>query len=266
MLTFGMPALIETSSLEECVALCRTLELDFVELNMNLPQYQLPNIDVAHFARIAKENNIFYTIHLDENLNVCDFNPYVAEAYLRTVLQTIKTAKQLGAPLHNMHMSRGVYFTLPDRKVYLFSQYRDSYLRSIEAFRTACEREIGESGIKISLENCSGWQGFQKEAIGNLLTSPVFSLTLDVGHNHGSGGADGAYIISHRDRLRHMHLHDARGKTDHLTLGTGELDIQACLALAEACCQSVVLETKTVAGLEASVAWLRSHHNASTAR
>ena len=36
-MVFGMPTLIETNSLEECAALCKNLQLDFIELNMNLP-------------------------------------------------------------------------------------------------------------------------------------------------------------------------------------------------------------------------------------
>ncbi|MBQ7338911.1 MAG: sugar phosphate isomerase/epimerase [Clostridia bacterium] len=264
MLKFGMPTLIESATLEECAALCRTLGLDFIELNMNLPQYQPDTIDIERFRRIAKENGIFYTIHLDENLNVSDFNPYVADAYLRTVKESIALAKQLEAPLLNMHLSRGVYFTLPERKVYLFSEYREQYLRTIAAFRDVCEKTIGDAGIRISVENCSGWQDFQKEALELLLASPVFSLTLDIGHNHGSGGADETFILAHRDRLCHMHMHDALGKKDHMALGTGELELSRYLALAQESCRTVVLETKTVAGLCASVAWLRTHHPHST--
>ena len=37
---FGMPTLIEIKSLEACAALCKELDLRFVELNMNLPEYQ----------------------------------------------------------------------------------------------------------------------------------------------------------------------------------------------------------------------------------
>ena len=69
---------------------------------------------------IAEKTGLFYTIHLDENLNVSDFNPHVAQAYRRTVEETVALAKALDAPLLNMHLSRGVYFTLPDRRVYLF--------------------------------------------------------------------------------------------------------------------------------------------------
>jgi hypothetical protein len=40
---------------------------------------------------------IYYTIHLDENMNVADFNPLVREAYLETVRRTIEVAKQFVA-------------------------------------------------------------------------------------------------------------------------------------------------------------------------
>ena len=42
---FGMPTLIEIKSLEACAALCRELGLAFVELNMNLPEYQADKLD-----------------------------------------------------------------------------------------------------------------------------------------------------------------------------------------------------------------------------
>ena len=81
-----MPTLIETCAIEDCAKLCADLGLGFIELNMNLPQYQLDKIDVAYFKSIADEYGIYYTIHLDENLNVCDFNCYVAEAYTKLLL------------------------------------------------------------------------------------------------------------------------------------------------------------------------------------
>lgn len=38
---FGMPTLTENKSIEESVALCKKPHLDFIELNMNLPNYLL---------------------------------------------------------------------------------------------------------------------------------------------------------------------------------------------------------------------------------
>ena len=124
----GMPTLIETNGLQDCAKLCRDLGLDFIELNMNLPQYQHDNINVDLFNSIADEYGIKYSIHLDENTNVSDFNPYVAKAYLKTVEDTIELGKQLNVRIINMHMSKGVYFTLPDGKVYLFEKYLDNFL------------------------------------------------------------------------------------------------------------------------------------------
>ena len=97
-----------------------------------------------------------------------------------------------------------------------------------------------------------------KEALEMLLHSPVFALTYDVGHDHGCGGLDAAYIGQNAAHLTHMHLHDALGRKNHLPLGTGEIDLNACLRLADAHDCRVVLETKTVEGLRQSVRWLRS--------
>lgn len=257
MLKLGMPTLIETSTLDECAALCRELELDFVELNMNLPQYQLDKIDILQFNEIAGKYGIFYTIHLDENLNISDFNPYIAEGYRRTVAETIELAKKLGIFVINMHLSRGVYFTLPDKKVYLFSEYREHYLKSITCFRQMCEDAIGKSGIMICIENCDGFPEFQKEALNYLLESPVFGLTFDIGHNHSCGDLDEPYIMENKIHLHHMHMHDALGKKNHLALGTGELDLDKYLALAREQNCRIVLETKTIEGLKQSVHWMQ---------
>lgn len=132
---YGMPTLIETSALEECAKLCAELGIDFIELNMNMPQYQLDKIDVDYFKSISDRYGIYYTIHIDENLNVSDFNPYVAEAYIKTVADTVEIAKQLSIKVINMHMAKGVYFTLPDRKVYLFSEYKEQYLKDRKSTR-----------------------------------------------------------------------------------------------------------------------------------
>ena len=253
---YGMPTLVETSTLEECAKLCAELELDFIELNMNMPQYQLDIIDVEYFKHVADKYSIYYTIHLDENLNVSDFNPYVAEAYTKTVADTIEIAKQLGVRVINMHMARGVYFTLPDRKVYLFSEYKEQYLKSIVAFRNMCENAIGDADIKICIENCDGYEEFQKEAIELLLKSKVFAITFDVGHNHGIGGTDEEFIMKHKDRLHHIHLHDAKSRKNHLALGTGEIDIEKYINLANEHNCRAVLETKTIDGLKQSVEWL----------
>lgn len=259
MISFGMPTLIETKTIEDCAVLCGETGLRFIELNMNLPQYQLYNTDVDYLNKIAEKYGVFYTIHLDENLNVSDFNPYVAEAYLQTVIETVSLAKDIHAAKLNMHLSKGVYFTLPDKKVFLFDEYKEMYIESITAFRNKCEKAVGGSGIKICIENTDGYADFQLEAIDSLLQSSVFGLTFDIGHDHCVGNADEPIILERESRLCHMHMHDAKGKRNHLALGTGEIDLQKYIELAQSRDCSVVLETKTIEGLRSSADWLRKN-------
>ena len=255
---FGMPSLIELDTLEECAALCARLGLDFVELNMNLPQFQIQTMNPDHMKAVGEAYGISYTIHLDENMNMADFNPLVAEAHRKTVVQTIHLAKKLGIPVLNMHMPVGVYFTLPEGKVYLFQRYRRQFLDGMAAFRDACQGAIGDSGIQICVENWHGYTGWQIEGLDLLLESPVFGLTFDVGHNHCKQGMDEPAVMQRETRLRHMHIHDVVEGKDHRPLGTGELDKEKYLDLARRLDCSVVVETKTVAGLEQSVQWLKT--------
>jgi len=252
-INFGMPTLIETNSIVECVKLCKELGLDFIELNMNLPQYQIENINIQQLKSLCEREDIYFTIHLDENLNVCDFNHKIAAAYEKTVMATIDIAKQLKIPVLNMHMANGVYFTLPNEKVFLFNQYKEIYLANLKGFRNMCNNAIGDSNIKICIENCSGYKEFAMEGIELLLESSVFALTFDIGHSHSVNGIDEPFINKHIDRLYHMHAHDAKGRKNHLPLGTGEINISEKFSLARKHNCRVVLETKTIAGLKQSV-------------
>ncbi len=260
MLKFGMPSMIETKGVEECATLCHELGLDFIELNSNFPQYQLQAMDGEKLKQIAAEYGVAYTIHLDDEMNVAEFNPYVAEAYRRTAREFIGLAKEIGVKTINMHLARGAKYTLPTKVIYFFEAYEAEYLANMRLFRQVCAEAVGDSGIRICVENTNGYTDFQKKALALLLESPVFGLTLDIGHNLCAGKVDEAWILGQADRLHHMHVHDVRGgKKDHLALGTGEMDLQRYFALARECQCSVVLETKTIAGLKESVAWL--HRN-----
>ncbi len=257
MLELGMPTLLELPELEDAAKLCRELGLQFVELNMNLPTYQPDRLDLTELEDLSRRYGIYFTIHLDENLNVADFNPYVAQAYTRTVLESIAIAKRLGIPVLNMHLPRGVYFTLPDKKVYLFETYQDRYLQSMVGFVKECEKAVGGSSIRICVENGGGYTAFQTRTLDILLESPAFGLTFDIGHDHNVGSVDEPTILAHRKKLCHFHFHDAAGRRDHLALGTGEIDLERYRRLAESCRARVVLETKTVEGLRQSADWMR---------
>ncbi len=266
---FGMPTLIENDTLADNIALCRELGLSFVELNMNFPEYQVEKLEWTDLlAKMGEEAGVYFTIHLDENLNVADFNPRVSGAYLETVRRTIEVAKKLvplknrfGDPSQpltiNMHMHHGIYITLPDRKVQLYERYFPVYVDAIERFRDLCTEWIGDSDVRIVVENTDGFKNYEMRAIELMLMSPVFGLTWDIGHSKGIKEIDVPFIREHEDRLLHMHVHDATEQgRNHLALGDGELNLAERLATAERHNTRCVLETKTIEALQKSVAWL----------
>jgi sugar phosphate isomerase/epimerase len=257
---YGMPTLIELSSLEETASLCRELRLDFIELKMDLPQYHVENLDVRELSRIAEKYGVYYTIHLDDNRNPCDFNKRVAKAYTDTALQTIRIATELDIPILNMHLAKGIYSTLPEQIVFLFDKYENDYLDSLRNFRDTMNEALVGNVIKICVENAKAFQQhFGADGLVLLLESPAFSVTFDSGHDAVNGFMQRPTIDRHIDRLCHMHLHDTilEQHRDHLPLGAGELDIPSYLDLAREHECRVLLETKTVAGLKQSVVWLK---------
>ncbi len=266
-----MPTLIENRTLGDNVVLCGSLGLKFIELNMNFPEYQVDQLEQTdELIREAEKAQIYYTIHLDENLDIADFNPLVSEAYLETVRRTIVAAKKLivlrdrygdaGQPLTlNMHMNHGIHITLPDRKVQMYDRDFDTYMRSFAVFRGKCEEWIGDSNVRITVENTDGFRDYEKRAIEYLIECPVFGLTWDIGHSKAIGEKDVPFILEHQDRLIHFHIHDGSENPakNHLALGDGEIDLAERLRLAESRNARCVLETKTVEALKKSVQWLR---------
>ncbi len=273
----GMPTLIENQTLLQNIALCKSLGLSFIELNMNFPEYQLPALEDADtLLRAAEQAGLYYTIHLDENLNVADFNPLVRDAYLETVQRTIAAAKRL-LPLRdrfgdtaqplvvNMHMHHGISITLPDRKVQMYDRDRNVYLNAFARFGTLCEEWIGDADVVLCIENTDGFRDYEQQAIMHLLKSPCFGLTWDIGHSMAAGEGDVPFLMAHADRLRHFHIHDGTAKkaekagSNHLALGDGEIDIAKRMQLAQDKSARCVLETKTVEALKRSVAYVEAH-------
>ena len=271
---YGMPNLIENETLEQDISLCKRLHLNFIELNTNFPEYQIEKLeDTDRLLRLAEEAGIYYTIHIDEMLNIADFNPIVRAAYLETVRRTIEVAKKL-APLKrkystsealanlpmtiNMHMHHGIVVTLPERKVLIYEKRFEEYRKHFMEFRDLVEEWIGDSEIQIAIENTDGFRDFEKKVIEDVLQSDKFALTWDIGHSNATNEVDQPFIREHSAKLKHFHIHDGRTNPvqDHMALGNGTIDLRERLQIAKDCGARCVLETKTIKALEDSCKWL----------
>lgn len=254
---FGMPTLVECKDIYECADVASECGLDFIEINMSFPQYLPSALDVNALSQLSAQRGIFYTIHADEQLNPFDFNPKVADTYLEVMRDTVRFAKALNIPVINMHLLKGVYVTLPGKVILLTDVYADEYMAGVRRFIAMCEEEIGDSNLKIAIENVDSnpFTESQLEALELFLNSPVFALTLDVGHEVCLGNKDTHVFQKYPNKIAHLHMHDSDGKKPHLALGDGSLDVVGKIRsfAGETC----LLEVKTIEGLKKSVKYLR---------
>ncbi len=251
---WGMQNLLEVGNLESNIEVCRNLGLDFIELNMNLPECQPNRLDVDKLLELKKRYNIFYTFHLAETFDITSFDDDIRAAYFTGLSKTIHNAKKLETPIINMHMNVGVHFSLPNQKIYLYEKYKSEYMAKIVEFANYIENELHDSGIRLSIENTGIYdRDYIIKAVDELLKKDSIALTWDIGHDFSSGNNDIGYIKRHMDKLKHMHIHDAIGKNNHLPVYSGEIDIDNRLSLARDNGYSCVIEVKTLDGLKESI-------------
>lgn len=185
-----MPFLLEHSAPEDAARLCAGLGLSFVELHMSFPACRAEALDADALNQLRASYGIYFTLHLDEGFNPCDFNLAVRAAYMQTALRAIALAREIDAPVINMHWARGVYITLPDARAYLNDMHFDAYRAAALAFRDACDKALRRSRTRLCIENTNGFLPFETRVLDDLLRCPAFGLTLDIGHCHAAGEAD----------------------------------------------------------------------------
>ena len=256
---YGMPTLVECAGIEECATLAYECGLDFIEINMSFPQYLPSALDPELLRRIKEEKKLFFTIHADEQLNPFDFNEKVSACYFDVMRDTIRFAKDFGVPVINMHLLKGVYVTLPGQVILLTDVYKEEYFTRVREFVKMCEEEIGDAPLKIAIENVDSnpFTKSQIEALEIFMASDKFALTLDTGHELCLGFVDSFVFEKYPRKLLHMHLHDAKGKSAHLPLGTAEVDIEEKLSKLPDD-KTCLIEVKTAIGLRESIENLKA--------
>ena len=257
---FGLPTLVECNSVKECVLLANELGLDFVEINMSFPDYTAGRLDVDELKTLRDEYGVFYTIHADESLNPFDFNKKVSDCYFEVMRDTIRVAKEISAPIINLHLQKGIYVTLPERVILLTDVYFDEYRDNVRRFINMCGEELRGSDTRIAIENVdtNTFSTSQLAMLPEFLSSDSFGLTLDTGHEMALDYKDTPVFEKYGDKVIHMHLHDCKGKKPHLALGGGDIDIKEKLNMLkpEGTC---LIEVKTVDGLRRSVEYMRKN-------
>lgn len=260
MLHFGMPTLLELESLEANVRLCKQLGLEFVEINMNMPEFQVEALNKEHLLELMRRYDVYFTFHMADNLDIANFQEEVRDVNVALVTKTIEFAQSIGSPIVNMHLQKGVLFTLPSEKVYIYDKYVERYLGYIKAFSETIEQVMDTQTTRLVVENTGDFNlDFIKKSAQLLLDQAHIGMTYDIGHDFSSFGNDKEFIIDNLAKITHMHIHDAIGEDHHLALGSGEMQLNRYIGFAKNYEIRCVIEAKTIEALTESVEVLPSY-------
>lgn len=256
---FGMPSIIELNTLADNIALCKELGFDFIELNMNFPYNMINNIDPIELHNIGIENNIDFTMHMPDDADIGSFYDEVRNGYLKLFVDSIRWSSKANVKLLNMHIIKGAYMTLPDKKVYINEKYSDIYMQNFLASMKIISDEAQKNNVIICIENSNnfGLNYVQKLIEKSLLLDNIY-LTWDVGHDYISNYTDRAVLLKYKDKIRHMHLHDASKNKDHLALNEGEINIKELLDFAKQNNLTTLVEVKSEEALLKSMEQLKN--------
>lgn len=123
----GMPTLIEYNTVLDNVKLAKELGLSFIELNLDLPYCKLND----ELKQLSLENNIEFTVHLSEKLDVGELDNDLRRAYLKKIETVIQEGVKLNIRKYNLHLDPGIHFSLPNRKIFIYEKYLDEYESSL---------------------------------------------------------------------------------------------------------------------------------------
>ncbi len=253
MFHFGMPTLLEFDTLEDNVKFCHDKGLDFVEINMNMPEFQVEAMNRDYLLELMRKYDIYFTFHMADNIDIANFQEEIRQVNVDLVIRTLEFADSIGSPLVNMHMQKGVYFTLPTEKVYIYQKYLDRYKSYIEDFKRKVNDVLKEKNVTLAVENTGDFnREFIRFSTEELIKQPRIVMTYDIGHDY-SFGNDREFIIDHLDKIRHMHIHDAIGLDHHLALGSGEMKLERYIGFAKNYDIRCVIEAKTIEALSLSI-------------
>lgn len=250
--TFGMPTLLELDSLEKNIEFCKKLGLDFIELNLNFPYCDYSRISGRDVAKILDENGIFATIHFPEEINLASFHPKLREANIHMFEEVCQWASEFKCDKMTIHLNDGVKVTLPQGKVKLHDIYSHVVLENLKESFEKMAVIASRYHVAICLENTS-FDENTVQIFNEISLIDNIGFTWDIGHDSKTGGLASKYYLENSDRVRHMHIHDYNGKSDHLTLFEGDLYIEGALEFARKNSLLTVLEVKSAKDLEVSV-------------
>ncbi len=246
-----MPILVEFHSSSENIDLCKKLNLDFIELNLDIPYCFIDRLD----TNSLKNNN--FTIHLSEKFDVGELNNSLRNFYLNEIEKIISFGIKYNIFKYNLHLDPGIHFSLPNKKIFIYEEYIDDYLRAYEDSCNILSKLANKYNATILFENVKV-ESYTLKVIDIIAKYDNLFFTLDLGHNIRYGNLAKEKFMEYSNKIKHIHLHDFNGSKDHQELFTGLLNVKEELNFCKQHNLDVLIEVKRKEELINSVNKLRN--------
>lgn len=244
----GMPQLFEYDTIEENLVLAKELGLDFIELNLNF-SYCREEMEKGTVLDLLKKYNLEATLHFYDEADFASYEE-VVEAYMK-LLEKYATLGKGYIKLINIHNNSGPVVTISGVKNYIYDKEYDNYIKRLINNLKKAEKICCDNGIKMVIEN-TNIPSYMKKTYFDLADNG-FKFNYDIGHDNNA--LDMLYQINKEKALvfDEFHIHDGNGKTCHLALGEGDINIKEFKDMAIQNNAYVVLEVKEKKDLIKSV-------------
>ena len=216
---------------------------------MDLPYCQ--NIKKSQLTKLDLE----FTMHISETINIAELNDRLRKSYLKEAINQLKIGINNNIKYFTIHLNSGIYFTLPNKKFFLNEKYKNVYLKNLTKSCEELNNFAKNNSIHINFENTK-IHDFTQDAIKIISNYDHLGFTLDIGHNEKNKNL--AFpIFKETNKIKHIHLHDFDGKTDHLPIGKGIIDFNKYQSVLKE--NYIVIEIKQTDELLESINYIKNN-------
>lgn len=181
-----------------------------------------------------KKNKTFAIGHTTWWMDFSSPYTYVRKAWIKEAKRKIDVAQRFRIKLINFHThSRGVK---PFYKKYK-KEILDNFISSLKELMTYAKKK----NMQIILENATETGEITDFTTIKYIINKISNIKihLDIGHAYIHGGMKNIkkFILTFRNRIVHIHMHDNHGKEDeHLPIDKGKINYKAVVKLLKKIC------------------------------
>lgn len=254
---FGLPIFIDIKTLDEHVEICRESGLSFIEIDMDIYQFNMDKID-SLFENINKVNDIYFNISLPVSYDFGSFESGLRGLYRDNLNAIIEKSEKNRVHSINYTINPGIGYSFFEDQVYLydkhFKDFKENTLESLSKVIESCDSK----GIDFLIKNNGFWyRNYMRKIINYLLGFKRVGLTWDIVNDAASDYKEKIFIMENLHRIKSLYISDYLNDHRNQPLFSGNIDLSSYFSIAKRINADVLIDVKTLNEFKNSLKLLR---------